>query len=149
MQGRLSKQPYLVGRALKALPRMLARPESKTVPRSKPTQKQRRLKPIEVDQLVQAYTDGSTAQQVADAFRVSRDTVLLHLERRGIPRRAFVRKLTDADVSRAANVYLDEGLSLLHVGALFQVDPTTMRREFARAGVPIRPRRGYASEFCP
>jgi hypothetical protein len=81
---------------------------------------------------------------VADALSISRDTVLLHLERRGIPRRAFIRKLTDADVSRAVTFYLEDGLSLVGVGALFQVDATTIRREFARAGVTIRVRNGYS-----
>lgn len=121
LQGRLTKQPYLVGRALKALPKMLARPAPKIVIRPAPPQRQRRLNPIEVDHLVQAYVNGSTALQVAAQFGINRETVLLHLERRDIPHRAFVRKLTDADVSRAAAVYLDEGLSLLNVGALFHV----------------------------
>ncbi len=66
------EQPYLVGRALKALPRMLARPAPKAGFHLTPPQKQRRLKPIKVDHLVETYVDGSTAQQVADAINIDR-----------------------------------------------------------------------------
>jgi hypothetical protein len=70
-------------------------------------------------------------------FGINRTTVLNQLERRGVPRRAAVRKLTDADVQAAARCY-NSGEPLKVVAALFGVSANTIRQELMRAGVQMR-----------
>jgi lambda repressor-like predicted transcriptional regulator len=75
-------------------------------------------------------------------FGIHRTTVLAHLQRRGIGRRAQQRKLPDAQVEEASR--LDQaGMSLAELGQRFDVNPATVNKELRRAGVPIRPRRGW------
>ena len=57
-------------------------------------------------------------------------------------RRRVVRKMTDLSVHRAATRY-ESGESLKVVAAQFGVDARTLAREFKRAGIKTRPRRGW------
>jgi AraC-like DNA-binding protein len=82
--------------------------------------------------------------QLAQAFGINRETALEHLKRAGISRRPHVRKLTDQLVQRAGQLYAT-GLSLKNVAAHFNVNETTVRNEFTRAGIQVRPRRGWNS----
>ena len=50
--------------------------------------------------------------------------------------------MTDRSVREAAKHY-EAGESLTAVGVRFDVDAKTLAREFRRAGVPIRARRGW------
>ncbi len=50
--------------------------------------------------------------------------------------------MTDSSVSQAAKIY-GSGEPLQVVAAQFDVDAKTLAREFRRAGVPIRRRRGW------
>ena len=109
-------------------------------PRS--VQRQRRLTPSEITQLAQDYAAGSTVNQLAASYCVHRTTVLGHLEQQGVDRRRTHRVLTNDDVARAAALY-SGGQSLKATGSLFGVDAETIRREFKKAGVAIRPRRGW------
>lgn len=52
------------------------------------------------------------------------------------------RKFTNEDVDKAARRYR-AGESLATVGIAFNVDAATVRRALHRAGVTIRPRRGW------
>lgn len=70
--------------------------------------------------------------------------MLEHLKRAGVPRRPHVRKLTGEQVTRAAELYATN-LSLVNVAKKFDVNATTLRREFTQAGVTTRPRRGWAN----
>lgn len=136
LQGRLSNPPYHSGRVSQALPRVLTRQH---IGRNRPVshQLQRRLKPIEVDELVVMYEAGSSIPVVAETFSVNRATVLLHLERRGVRRRAAVRKLSDDDVRLAASRY-EAGEPMATLTARFGVDGKTLRREIAATGVVLR-----------
>lgn len=77
-------------------------PEPSTPPKRR--QVQRRLPASTIDELVEAYHEGASVPQLVKRYSISRVTVLSHLERRGIPRRPCVRKLTDADVLAAAEM---------------------------------------------
>jgi DNA invertase Pin-like site-specific DNA recombinase len=99
---------------------------------------QRRLTPEQVTELGDAYRAGSTVRQVAARFGINRTTVLEHLDRLGIPRRANQRKLTDQQVAEARRLY-EEGQSLADLGSRFGVHSETVRRELSRVGVVIRP----------
>ena len=82
--------------------------------------------------------------QLAKEFDINRETALEHLKRAGIARGPNVRKLTDQLIKEAADLYAT-GLSLKSVAAQFNVNETTVRNEFTRAGIQVRPRRGWNS----
>lgn len=103
---------------------------------------QRRLSATAVDDLVSDYVAGSSIDALAAELGVNRTTIISHLDRRGVPRRKSVRKMTDVSVREAANHY-GAGESLKVVAARFEIDARTLAREFDRAGVPTRPRRGW------
>ena len=105
---------------------------------------QRRLSELAVDALVSAYLAGSSIDALAASLGVNRTTIFSHLDRRAIERRKSVRKMTDRSVRQAERRY-EAGESLNVVAARFGIDARTLAREFRRAGVPIRPRRGWSS----
>ena len=108
-----------------------------------PIQRQVRLNPEHIVQLILQYEAGRSVRQLTAEFDINRDTVLEHLKRAGVWRRPHVRKMTDAQVAQAAQLYAT-GISLLDVALHFDVNASTIRNEFTRAGVPVRPRRGWA-----
>ncbi len=65
-----------------------------------------------------------------------------HLQNQGVPRRRVTRKMTDTLVAEAAVEYLD-GHSLAIVANKFDVAIRTLRREFRKAGIATRPRKGW------
>lgn len=103
---------------------------------------QRRLSGATVDDLVRDYLAGSLIDSLAAQLGVNRTTIIGHLDRHGVERRKSVRKMTDRSVRQAARRY-SSGDSLKAVASRFNVDARTLAREFRRAGVPIRPRRGW------
>jgi hypothetical protein len=95
-----------------------------------------------VTELVAQYRAGRSVRQLPETFRINRTTVLAHLERTGVARRANSRKLTDEQVHDAATRYAS-GLSLKIVAKAFYVNEATLSTEFRKAGTPIRARRGW------
>ena len=131
--------------ALGTVPNRVAKDSSVAVPEeegrhSSPVQ--RRLSKATVDELVSAYLAGSSIASLAAQLGVNQTTIIHHLELRRIERRKVVRKMTDRIVQRAATSYR-KGESLRTVAAQFDVDARTIAREFRRASLPIRPRRGW------
>ena len=92
--------------------------------------------------MCQRYASGASIDELARVYEVHRTTIITHLDQQGVPRRRVVRKLTDTKVAEAAVSYLD-GHSLAAVAREFGVDARTLAREFRRAGVAIRRRRGW------
>ena len=80
--------------------------------------------------------------QLASEFDINRETALEYLKPAGIARRPNVRKLTDQLVQEAGHLY-ETGLSLKNVAVRFDVNETTIRNELTRAGIQVRPRRGW------
>jgi hypothetical protein len=103
---------------------------------------QRRLSGSTVDDLVRDYLAGLPIDSLAAQLGVNRTTIIDHLDRRDIKRRQTVRKMTDRSVRQTAKLY-GSGEPLKVAAARFDVDARTLAREFRRAGVPIRPRRGW------
>lgn len=103
---------------------------------------QHRLSAREVEQLIHRYRGGASIDRLAREHEVHRTTVVHHLDCAGVARRRVVRKVTDESVARASARY-DQGASLAIVASEFGVHEGTLAREFRRAGVPIRPRRGW------
>jgi transposase-like protein len=103
---------------------------------------QRRLSTADVEHICASYLNGSSIDELAQSHGVNRTTIIKHLDNEGVPRRRVVRKMTDAQVAEAAAMYRD-GHSLATVADQFNVDARTLGREFRKADVPIRPRRGW------
>jgi hypothetical protein len=68
----------------------------------------RRLRPEQVEELVIGYKTGSTVYQLAEQFRINRQTVSKLLEREGVPRRG--RPLSVARTDRASNPAVRHGV---------------------------------------
>lgn len=75
-------------------------------------QVQRRLRDDQVDDLVAGYKRGFTVYQLADEFRINRETASLLLRRQGVAIRH--RSLGPEQVAQASKLYVD-GLSLARV----------------------------------
>jgi hypothetical protein len=103
---------------------------------------QRRLSAADVHDICASYIHGRSIDDLARSYAVNRTTIIKHLDQRGVPRRRVVRKMTDALVAQAAVMYRD-GHSLATVANKFKVDTRTLGREFRKAGVLPRPRRGW------
>lgn len=104
----------------------------------------RRLSDNDVDYLVRDYVAGSSVDAPAAKLGVTRTTIIGQLDDRGIERRRSVRKMTNRSVRQAGERYAS-GESLRVVATQSEVDASTLAREFRRAGVPIRRRRGWSS----
>ena len=85
---------------------------------------------------------GRSIDALARRYEVNRTTVITHLNQAGIARRRVARKMTDESVAMAAAGY-GQGASLAVVANESEVDARTLAREFRRAGVSIRARRGW------
>ena len=92
--------------------------------------------------MIHLYGEGASIDGLARRYGIHRTTVIHHLDQVDIARRRVVRKMTDETVTRAAARYR-EGASLAIAAAEFGVHTRTLAREFRRAGVAIRPRRGW------
>lgn len=136
LQGRLTNPLYNFGRAVERLPRILQRPmHSGGAPEK--AQKQRRLTQPEVDDLVRIYATGPNARRLAATFGINRETVLLHLQHRGVLSHACTRKLNDGLLADAARRYI-AGDSVRSICAKFSINASTLRRELSKAGVQLR-----------
>ncbi len=72
LQARKSKLAYNFARVMKTLPKLLTQRTNSTALSGACPERQNRLKPADVDQLVQMYVAGSTAKQIAMALGVNR-----------------------------------------------------------------------------
>jgi AraC-like DNA-binding protein len=105
---------------------------------------QRRLSASDVADICTSYASGKSIDELAACYGVNRTTIIKHLDHHGVPRRRVVRKMTDVQVARAAARYLD-GHSLTTVADEFKIHARTLAREFRKARVTIRPRRGWTN----
>ena len=122
---------------MEILPGALARP-MRPNSAAATLQRQRRLTRSEVDNLVDLYATGINVHQLAAAFGINRDIALRHLQRRGVPSRASVRKLTDELLATATRRYL-AGEPMTALSDDLRVNPTTLRRELTKTGIQLRP----------
>lgn len=109
----------------------------------RPGQRQIRLTEDEIDDLVSAHLDGASSRELAARFGIHRTTVIAHLKRRGVPRRAPVSKLSTAQI-RSAGAQYQAGDTLQVLANRYGVDTSTVRNHLVRTGVPMR-HRGSAS----
>ena len=124
----------------RALARPSAMPPEEKGRLSNPVQ--RRLQASDIDRLVAAYKAEATIAELADRFGVHRSTVSDHLNTGNVLRHARLKHWDEQALSAAAALYRG-GASLATVAARFSLDPSTVANRFRRAGIPIRPRRGW------
>jgi DNA-directed RNA polymerase specialized sigma24 family protein len=109
---------------------------SKTAKTRTPRRVCRRLDPSKVEELIQGYSDGIPVDELAGRFQVDQSTV------HGLPRRA--PRLGPNQTEEAARLYL-AGQSLAKLGNHFGVATDTVALALRRAGVTLRPRRGWVA----
>jgi hypothetical protein len=107
-----------------------------------PSRAQKRLHGEQVDELVAAYRAGDSADELAERFGVHRTTAMAHLRRRQVELRAGFTAWDHNALTAAAALYAS-GASLAAVATGFGVDASTVANRFRRAGVAVRPRRGW------
>ena len=107
-----------------------------------------RLTKTEVNELARCYEQGCTINQLAESYKIHRTTVMDHLKRRNVTTRVVKRRLSDANVAQAAELYA-AGQSLATIAARFRVDAKTVHREFRKAEIPTRPRQGRRKNSSP
>jgi len=100
----------------------------------------RRLEPAKVEELIQGYSDGVPVDELAGRFQVDQSTVQKHARRHDLPRRS--PRLGPNQTEEAARLYL-AGPSLAKLTKHFGVATDTVALALRRAGVTLRPRRGW------
>jgi predicted DNA binding protein len=80
--------------------------------------------------------------QLAERFHISRTTVMAHLDRHHVQRRSVAKHWDDDALAAAADAYT-EGASLAAIAKPHDLDPQTVANRLRRAGIKIRPRRGW------
>jgi transposase-like protein len=111
-------------------------------PRRVSRQIQRRLTPPEVEQFKQDYRDGTPINELANRYRIDKATVHKRIVRLGLPRRKPC--LSPAAVAESAAMN-QSGRSLLAIGRHLGVAQGTVALALRKAGVSLRPRRGWDS----
>jgi hypothetical protein len=116
-------------------------PKGEKAPIPEPTKQiQRRLRPVEIEEVLVAYQSGTTVYELAERFRVHRVTVSHLLERHGVPTRY---RLVEGDRLQSAVDAYQQGQSLATIGRQLGVSLDTVRHALIRAGVELRPRPGW------
>jgi AraC-like DNA-binding protein len=93
----------------------------------------------QVFELITMHERGVPIDELASFFGVHRTTVMTHVDRGGVERRTG---LIDRHLDEARNLY-ESGSSLTRVAEHFGVDGETVRQAFRKAGISLRPRRGW------
>ncbi|MDX8029401.1 hypothetical protein SK803_04225 [Lentzea sp. BCCO 10_0856] len=104
-------------------------------PPPKPFKTLRKLKPAEVDELVEQYQAGSSVYQLTKHYGIHRITIGRLLRSRGIDTTASA--LTQEQVREAAQFYTD-GWSCKKIAKHFGVGAETVRERLHEAEIPMR-----------
>jgi IS30 family transposase len=108
---------------------------------SKPLRKvHHRFREGELDELVETYLAGATLSELSDRFRKHRRTISIELERRGVARR--YRLVVGKRLQQAIQSY-QSGMSVSSIGKELGVAGNTVHQALTKAGVKLRPRRGW------
>jgi predicted DNA-binding protein (UPF0251 family) len=100
-----------------------------------PRQRQRRLRPEELERLTAGYLAGIEVKVLAERFGIARQTVFDLMRRNKVPGR--YPRLGPVEIDEARSQYLS-GMSLADVGRHLGVDAGTVRQALIRIGVAMR-----------
>lgn len=99
----------------------------------------RKLMPGEIGELVEGYNQGATVLELADRFKINRQTVSKHLHRQGVKMRR--QGLEPQQVADAAGLY-EQGWSLARVARHYEVNTGTVWLALRACGVQMRDTHG-------
>ncbi|GAB3474063.1 terminase gpP N-terminus-related DNA-binding protein [Amycolatopsis cihanbeyliensis] len=123
--------------ALETLRRKL--PDLDTPPQPTPKRprpgRARHLDDAHIQQLIAGYLSGSTVYELAEQFKIGRNTVCRILRRHHVPMRR--RGLTPEQVTEAVQLY-HQGWTPPRIGQRMGVDAVTIRRRLREHGLTIR-----------
>ncbi|GGN19871.1 hypothetical protein GCM10011609_71180 [Lentzea pudingi] len=102
---------------------------------TRPFKTLRKLKPAEIDELVEQYRAGSSVYQLAEKYGIHRITIGRHLRAQGIDTTAPA--LSEDQMMEAAQLYAD-GWSCKKIAKHFGVGAETVRERLHQAGVVMR-----------
>ncbi|MEV6768778.1 hypothetical protein AB0N05_09155 [Nocardia sp. NPDC051030] len=111
-----------------------------------PRKIERRLTTTTVEELIQAYRDGTSTAQLAAHYGISKTAVLTMLTNREVPRR--YQSMTTADIDHADLLYL-AGHSLVSCSKLTGFPASTIRDALRERGTPMRPAGGRRGDTSP
>lgn len=100
----------------------------------------KRLDAARVAELVEDYAEGLPIDKLVAKFQIDQSTVQKHVREHGLPRRS--PRLGQRQVEEAAQLY-QAGQSLAKLSKHFGVATDTVALALRRAGVTLRPRRGW------
>lgn len=131
-KGQLSNPESELNRRVQQLSQSFDRSQSAldvaNTPRPKPRRAVRRLSDRELETMAEDYRAGDSVPVLVERYGVHRTTVMIHLEKMGIARRAQKRKLNDTQVKEMKRLRR-LGLSYAELGRRFGVSPETVRKE--------------------
>jgi hypothetical protein len=113
-----------------------APPEDSSLPER---QRQKRLKPEEIERVVELYRRGATVYELAEQFSCHRTTISAALHKANVNFRRT--GMTTAQIDEAAVLY-ESGLSLARVGERFNVNARTVQLRLRERGVAMRDTHG-------
>lgn len=132
-----SKQNEQLRRLSAGLPEVLAHRAEGVTPPTASRQRQRRLTPGEVEQLVGQYESGADMKVLAAQWGLHDATVSNHLRAAGTVLRR--QGLLEAQLVEAVRLYA-AGWSCRRLAAHFGTGHDTVRKRLKRAGVQLRPK---------
>jgi lambda repressor-like predicted transcriptional regulator len=100
----------------------------------------RRLSSVQIDELIALYRAGATLRELSKRFEIHRATVSIILERHNVARR--YRLLEGERLDGAIQAY-KSGESIISIANRLGVAGDTIRKALIKAGVRMRPRRGW------
>jgi transposase-like protein len=107
-----------------------------------PRQVQRRLSPDETSKLIAGYEAGDHVKELALRHNLHRETISKILTRHGIARPP--KGIPPELIAGVAADYKN-GLSLATIGNKLSVEPATVALALRKAGIELRPRRGWSA----
>jgi DNA-binding CsgD family transcriptional regulator len=96
-----------------------------------------RLRPEQVDELVQRYASGKSASALAREFGINQQTALDHLHRRGVDVIRSRKAIVDDQLPKLRELY-EDGLSLNQLGEIYRCSHTAVSAALERCGVSRR-----------
>lgn len=117
--------------------------EVATLVSKSPRKVQRRLREGQLDEMAEAYLAGATLSELSERFGRHRRTISNDLDRQGVARR--YRLVEGKRLQQAIQSY-QSGMPVISIAKELGVAGDTVHKALTKAGVKLRPRRGWEYE---